>query len=218
MFRRLGVVAILLLAGSFALADVSYPKPSPYPISWELEFTHSLPKRIVVDTANAPAPQAFWYVTYRVTNNTDHEQTFLPQFELLADNAKLYRSDQNIPKVVFDSIKDREHNHFLEPMETITGEIRIGPAEARDAVAIWPEPMTKMGHFSIFAAGLSGETVMLRMVNGDFQKVQGADDLKDKTGLIILRKSLQMNFFIRGGDVYPGEEPVNAQGEEWIMR
>ncbi len=218
MVRGRLIFGLFLALASAARADVPYPKPSPYPISWELDFTHSLPKRIVVDTANAPSPRAFWYITYTVTNNTDKEQVYLPQFNLLADDAKVYRSDKNIAKPVFDLIKDREHNPYLEPFETITGEVRIGPAEARDGVAVWPEPMTKMGHFSIFVTGLSGESVILRMVNGDLQTVDNADDLKDKTGLIFLRKTLQMNFFIRGGDEYPGETPVIEEGHEWIMR
>jgi hypothetical protein len=207
----------LLLCGVAAAAD--YPEPSPYPISWELQFTHGLPKRIVVDIpTKVVAPQAFWYMTYQVTNNTDTEQMFLPRFELLGENGKLYVANQNISKRVFDQIKDAEHNSMLEPITSITGQIRIGPAEARDGVAIWPEPMLRMGHFSIFVSGLSGEAVFLKKTDGKFQKVDSADDLKDTKNLIILRKTLQLNYFIRGDEVYPGEDEVNVDSELWIMR
>src|SRR5687767_4200623 len=51
----------------------SFPKPSPYPISWELDFTHGEPKRVVVTTPGQP-PKAYWYMTYSVTNNSDQER------------------------------------------------------------------------------------------------------------------------------------------------
>ena len=218
MFGRCRNISVLLLL-LCGVAAADYPQPSPYPISWELDFTHSMPKRIVVDVPTVSvAPQAYWYVTYRVTNNTDKEQMFLPRFELLGDNGKLFLANQNIAKRVFDTIKDTEHNSFLEPSTSITGQIRIGPAEARDGVAIWPEPMARMGHFSIFVTGLSGEAVILKKVDGQFQKVDTADDMKETKDLIILRKTLQLNFFIRGDEVYPGEDEVNSGSERWIMR
>src|ERR1041384_1948066 len=42
-------------------AVAQYPKPSIYPVSWELKFTHGLPKRIVVEVPGSSTPQAFWY-------------------------------------------------------------------------------------------------------------------------------------------------------------
>lgn len=199
-------------------ADAAFPQPSPYPVSWELDFKHGDPKRIVVDVATSSTPQAYWYVTYRITNNTDKEQQWLPTFELLTGDLKLYKADRNIPTRVFNAIKNREHNNFLEPATSITGTIRIGPAEARDGVMIWPEPPGAMGHFSIFVTGLSGEAVVLKHVDGQLQKASSADDLKDTSKLIILRKTLQLNYFIRGDASYPNEAQVVADGEHWIMR
>jgi hypothetical protein len=217
---RYVVSSILAL---FALATVSqaapdFPQPSPYPTSWELKFVHGMPKRIVVDTPNSTTPLAYWYVTYTVTNNGDKEQVFLPQFEMLTNEGKIVRSDVNIPKRVFDAVKSAEHNKLLEPITSITGEIRLGEAEARDGVAIWPEPLARMGHFSIFVSGLSGEAVTLKLVDGKYQIVDQADDMKNLKDLVILRKTLQLNFHIRGDEVYPGEDEVNQVKEEWIMR
>jgi hypothetical protein len=218
LFRRCRNISVLLLL-LCGVAAADYPSPSPYPITWEVQFTHGAPKRIVVDIPiTTVAPQAFWYMTYRVTNNTDKEQMFLPRFELLGDNGKLFEANQNIPKRVFDTIKNSEHNEMLEPITSITGQIRIGPAEARDGVAIWPEPMARMGHFSIFVTGLSGEAVMLKKVDGQFQKLAVGEDPTQVKDLIILRKTLQLNYFIRGDEVYPGEDDVNVDSESWIMR
>src|SRR5882724_10293577 len=93
LFLLLAVPLLSMLwASSAPAADPSsgFPSPSPYPISWELKFKHSLPKRIVVDVPGYPTPQAYWYMSYTVTNHTDREQDFLPLFELLGDNGQLF--------------------------------------------------------------------------------------------------------------------------------
>ncbi|HEX4125555.1 MAG TPA: hypothetical protein VHY37_12565, partial [Tepidisphaeraceae bacterium] len=57
--RWIGIVSLAvvlaLLAGRTALAG-KYPVPSPYPIDWELTFTHGSPKRIVVDVPGSAVP------------------------------------------------------------------------------------------------------------------------------------------------------------------
>jgi hypothetical protein len=181
----------------------AFPKPSLYPKSWELQFTHGKPTRIVVQSQGAAVPKAYWYMIYTVTNNTDREQLFLPAFELATEDGRVIRNDINIPAAVFNAIKRREGIRFLEPAAMIGGELRLGPDQARDGVAIWPEPALEMGTFSIFVSGLSGEHATVKGPGG-----------KD----VILRKTLQLNYLIRGDDVFPGEDEVNENPEQWIMR
>ena len=201
LLLRLLTVAMILPVGSSASAD--HPKPSIYPKSWQIDFEHGKPQRIVVNVPGQKVPQAYWYMTYTATNNTDEERAFLPVFELLTEDGKLGRSDRNIPLSVFDAIKKREGNRFLEQSTQIAGAIRLGEDQARDGVAIWREPNPEMGSFSIFITGLSGEATT----------VPGPGD-KD----VILRKTLQLNYLVRGDEVYPGEDEVNDNPESWIMR
>src|SRR5262245_17813877 len=70
------IALIALLATRLSLAQ-DYPKPSVYPIAWELKFDHDVPKRIVVQAPGSSVPMAYWYLTYTVTNNSDKEQLFL---------------------------------------------------------------------------------------------------------------------------------------------
>lgn len=205
--KRFGLASttLLLLAALIAVPAglrAEYPKPSPYPKSWELDFEHSKPKRVVVQPGNATAPQAYWYITYTITNDTDQEQLFLPAFELLTQDGRVFRNDKNIPAVVFDTIKQREGARFLQPAALIGGELRIGPDQGKDGVAIWPEPSAEMGQFSIFVTGLSGETATVKMGEKD----------------VILRKTLQLNYVVRGDEVYPGQDEVNENPMEWVMR
>ena len=73
----------------------------------------------------------------------------------------------------------------------------------KDSVAIWEEPLARMGNFSIFVQGLSGEAVTIK-----------GPDNKD----VILRKTLQLNYLIRGDEAFPGQNEVNVQSEDWVMR
>jgi hypothetical protein len=200
---------IIALAARFASAD--FPKPSPFPISWELTFEHGEPRRVVVDIPGAVAPKAYWYMTYSVTNNTDKEQVFLPRFELLTRDGRVYPSDRGIPAAVFAKVKQREGNRFLEPFTSIGGTLRVGEDEAKDGVAIWEEPMPRMGNFTIFVSGLNGETVTMKDAQGN--EMKGPDGRP-----IILRKTLQLDYNIPGDERFPGDDPVKLVNETWVMR
>jgi hypothetical protein len=191
--------------------SAAYPEPSPYPISWELDFQHSAPKRIVVEVPGSRVPEAFWYMTYTVTNNTDREQVFLPVFEMLTQEGEVIRSDRNIPARVFNAVKQRERLRFLEPFHAIGGDLRLGEDQARDGVAIWREPTPRMGQFSIFVSGLSGETA--RVLDSQGKPVMNEDDRP-----MLLRKTLKLNYHIRGDEVFPGEDEVHENPREWVMR
>src|SRR6266550_8391754 len=131
--------SIVIIALTFCIVSrADYPKPSPYPISWELKFDHSIPKRIVVRVPGQLTPQAYWYLSYTVTNETDQERLFLPVFEMMTEDGKIPRSDNNIPPQVFQAIKAQEGNRLLLPALQVAGQLRLGPDQAKDGVAVWP--------------------------------------------------------------------------------
>jgi len=231
----------LLAMPPLSQAKPDFPVPSSYPISWELKFKHGTPARIAVAVPGQSVPKAYWYMTYTVTNDTKSEQKFYPQIDLLTADGNVHASGAKTPDAVFDAIKSFTRNKFLEPYTSIDGPIRLGPAEARDGVAIWEETQPRMDHFSVFVTGLSGEAVIMKMVDGKLTRVdklpdsdadkkldvldpqtgiydKDAEEKLIKSGLTILRKTLQLNFFIRGDEVFPGEDEVNKDSEEWIMR
>ncbi len=194
-----------------AEAPGTFPTPNAYPKSWELKFEHGTPQRIVVDLGDGMSPKAFWYLTYTVTNTSKTEQAFFPVLELMSKDGKVSRSDDKVSPAVFSAIKGREKNNFLETQYAIGGELRLGPDQAREGVAIWPEVSAEMGSFSIFVGGISGEYTFLKDASGA--------EAKDAEGKpVILRKTLQLNYLVRGDEVYPGEDVVNENAEVWVMR
>jgi hypothetical protein len=207
----LGAVSVALVLSFLTRpARADFPKPSIYPISWELKFEHGTPKRVVVDVPGS-GKTPYWYMTYSVTNNTDKELLFLPIFEMMTTDGQIIRSDKSIPDKVFDTIKNLERNRFLLPAHQVGGELRIGDDQTKESVAIWPEPMPRMGTFSIFVGGLSGESVNLKDDKGE--------PMKDKDGMqIILRKTKQLEYQVRGDEHYSGADSVSIKSEGWVMR
>ena len=245
-FALAAAVVALATVWSPARSAADYPEPSPFPVAWELTFEHGTPKRIAVELADSAADgkkkkksraktKAYWYMTYKVTNETREPIIFMPQFDLVTNDGEIHRSNRKIPKAVFDKIKDVENNDLLEPPTTFAEEINLGEDQARESVAIWEEPMRDMGAFSIFIAGLSGEWAELKDEEGNVvtQEVTSRDGkpvMNEETGepeteAILLFKTLRLNFYVQGDDVYPGEDPVNvgrnqigSNAEEWVMR
>src|SRR5687768_8416143 len=94
----LPVALLALLAVAWPQpAAQAVPKPTPYPITWELKFDYQQPRRIVVEPRDGKGAQAFWYMVYTVKNLNKDEQKFFPMFELLTEEGDLIRSDLMVP-------------------------------------------------------------------------------------------------------------------------
>jgi len=225
LLALLSLSAFSLLPATTALAQ-KFPEPSPYPVAPELDIKAGTPKRIVLQVPGDPYPRAYWYLTYTVTNNTDKPYHFMPSFQMMTDMAtggKIIDSDRAVPHQVFDEIKAREGNKLLEPSRKIESDIQPGEDQARDGVAIWPEPMQRMGTFQIFVSGLSDEHVILKNDGGKWVRVnpkkideelKGVSD-KDK---LVLHKTLQLTYQVLGDEIRPGNDPVRLREKKWVMR
>lgn len=200
-------VAGLVTGPSVAFA---YPKPSLYPVSWEIDFQYETPRRIVVETPGGGLPKAYWYLTYVATNKTDREQIFLPKFEMVTRDGRVFRSDLEASPAVFQAIARRERSRPLQPTLKLQGQILVGEDHAKYGVAIWQEPSPEQGSFSIFVGGLSGETAALTDDAG--KPLTNADGSP-----IVLRKTRQLDFTVRGDELYAGD-PILKTGDSWVMR
>jgi hypothetical protein len=214
-------MAALLMFVAPALAaggDAAYPTPSPFPVSWQLTFTHSTPQRIVVTLPGELAPRAYWYMTYHLVNQIDQESynpqppqdhVFFPVFTLRTRQGKLIDANDNINPAVFQAIQRTTHIQFLENPALVGGRILVGQDQAIDSVAIWPEPLQRMGSFAIFASGMWGETAIVK----DFQ---GQPLLDAQGNPMVLHRTLMMNYHVDGDATH--FSPVRQVGEKFIMR
>lgn len=209
---RFVVSASILLAWAGA-ARADAPKPSPFPVSWQLKIDYQSPKRIVVN--HAGGAKAYWYLTFTVTNPSDREQRFLPVFEMLTKDDKVLRSDQQIQGDVIQTIRRVEKSPRLQALSDLAGTIRIGEDQAREGVAIWLEPDPRMSNFTIFIGGLSGESVIL--TDKDGKAVEETDKDGKKTP-VVLWKTLKLDIHIAGDEKFPGIDVVDLLTQEWVMR
>lgn len=195
----LSIAALLSVASALAISSkaMAYPKPSIYPVVWELRTKVDMPKRLVVDG------KPYWYVTYHVTNDTRQERVFLPLFEMLFSDGKLERADRLIPPNVFNTIKSREPYPFLQSYTQIASDLRIGEDQSKDGVAIWEDTDLEGREFTVFFAGFSGESA----------KVAGPDG-KDVT----LMKTLQVDYAIGGDPKFRDINQVREVKRSFVMR
>ena len=188
------------------------PQPSPYPIAWEFDFRYDAPRRIVVDRRGQRSPQAYWYMTYTVVNNTDQERMFFPRFELVTRSGNVIRSDRNIPAEVFQTIKRRTGDRMLEDALSMTmSPLLVGEDQQRRGVAIWREPEAELGAFTVFVGGLSGEATEATGVGGE--PIADADGEP-----VLLFKTKQIDYRLLGDELYAGRDTLRKLGERWVMR
>ena len=205
MYRRMHLpMAGLLVVVALAMPlCADYPQPSPFPVSWELTFDHSLPKRILVQGPGDSNPAAYWYVTYHAANNTDQDKIlFFPNFQMMLEDGQVVRSDIGVAPAVFDAIKQKEHLKYLQSNDVISGDLRQGEDQSKDGVAIWPEPRLRMGTFTIFCSGFWGESAVVKV--GD----------KDVT----LHKTLQLTYHLDSDESHPGGGDLVELDHQFVMR
>lgn len=222
LLPALVALAIFLTIPAASWAE-KFPEPALVPMSWELQFEHKMPKRIVVEIPGERRPLAYWYMTYVVTNPTKDAVNYLPQMDMLTDEGKVIRSDRAIPKQVYDAIRKSEGNKLMETASQIEGPLQPGVDNSRDGVAVWPEPAYEMGTFAIFVGGLSGEYITLKRISDGWKTVDPANAGKELEGVaekdrMVVRKTLHLVFQVPGDAIKPGVDPVLKKSEKWVMR
>lgn len=211
------------------------PEPAPATISWELKFDYLAPRRI------ESGGHVYWYMVYTVTNVSDRTQRFFPQFQLVTDGLRVLDTDVGIPAAAFNQIFERHKKtlpYLVHPTKAI-GELRTGEDNARESVAIWRADDVKVNNFTIYVAGLSGETrIVPNPAARPSKPVEGGAESADKTAAVrapeagsaasgpagstpkyfTLRKTLELRYTLPGSpDALASAEP-ELRSARWVMR
>ncbi len=72
-----------------------------------------------------------------------------------------------------------------------------------------------MGRFSIFVAGASGESVILKDDKGNAVERTNPEGKKEP---VVLWKTLEVNYLVPGDEKDPGKDVVELVEQKWIMR
>ena len=124
LFLALG--GLWLLGATLGLA----PEPDPIPRRWELMIEPG-PMRIATVDIPDVGPRTYFYLTYKVTNTSDHDLLFAPAFELATDHGDVLRSGRDVPAAVTKNLKDSLGNKSLEDQISIVGNLLQGEGECQ---------------------------------------------------------------------------------------
>jgi hypothetical protein len=190
----------LVLAALWVAPTVAHPTPASVPYRWELLFEPG-ELRLHLD----PLEQEwYWFFTYQVTNRTGKVQVWAPQLTLFTDAGEIIPSGREVPVRVVTELRGLLKNELLEDQNEIIGELHHGRENAKEGLVVWPARRTDVNRLNLFIAGISGETARVR------NPITGEP--------VVLRKTLQRDYLIRGDALARGSEPVEPMIEQWIMR
>jgi len=222
-------VSVLAMLATFMAGDVGKgPQPSPTPVAWEFELAFEDPKRIDVFVPGE-GTTTYWYMLYTVSNPGRQGQRFFPLFQIVTEDLQVVDTDMGINLRVFDEIAAR-HNKvykYLVPPTQAIGALLAGDDNARESVAIWRGVDLSQTAFSIFVAGLSGETRVVenpayKPGEPETRSFIGPDGrptavtLNPKT--FTLRKTLEVQYTLPGSKHARTVTAPQRGQVRWVMR
>lgn len=196
-------LSALFLSPLPLLPLLAYPTPSIPPKSWELDFSFAPPRPVAVTMPDGQI-RWYWFMTYKIINNTGAERLFVPEVTIATDAGDIISAGRDVPSRVFDAIREQLANPLLESPAHVVGRILQGEDHARESVIIWPDFGHDVTRLKIFIAGLSGETQTV------------TNPLTGQNTLLV--KTLMIEFDLPGSAPTPQDQPVVFVGTQWIMR
>jgi len=201
----------LLLASSACLAA---PEPAVVPGAnqWTVDVRFEHLRRIVVGDSLSGSPQVYWYILLSLTNDTGRDVDFYPCCELMTDTFQIVPAGRGVGSAVFRRIKllHQAEHPFLEPLEGTGNKLLQGADNARDIAVIWQDFDPAAGSVKLFISGLSNEA---EEVEHPVAKGPGGEPVR-----IFLRKTLELNYSLRGDTSLRQDLSVNYDGKRWVMR
>lgn len=183
------------------------PEPDPVPRRWQLDFAPGDLRIVTIDTPGLGA-RAYFYLTYRVTNNSGADQLFAPAFDLMTEDGKIARSGRDIPGEVTRQILAGLDNPLIQDQISILGVLLQGRENSKQGVAVWSADELGTDEVTVFAAGFSGET----------RAVTALDPKTGGQNRSLLRKTMMLRYKVAGDLDRRGSEPFPLIEQRWILR
>ncbi|MCO6436088.1 MAG: hypothetical protein J5J06_03280 [Phycisphaerae bacterium] len=206
------ITSFFLISGGLRAA----PQADLISPSWQLDFTFADPQRITVTLPGQDEPVTYWYMLFKVTNNTGQDVDFFPSFDLVTDTLDVVHGGENVPPGVYEMIaaRHRKEYPFFAPPYEITGKLLQGAENARSSAAVFRDFDPEANAFTIYVAGLSGE---IARVNAPAVASASKSDMADK-GPHVLRRTLALAYDLPG-DVRTREQTrAVRRTRDWVMR
>lgn len=182
----------------------------------ELTFRYHAPQRVSVYLPGQAKPAVYWYMLFKVENNTDSEVDFYPEFDLVTDTLRVIRSEADVSPEAYQAIRKRTGNPLLIPPEQVTGRLLRGRDRARHSVAIFRDFDPKARAFTIYVSGLSQDKQRRRNPSFDSDKPEDETNMR----YFILRETLAIPYRLPGSEATRSSAvPERVKGgQKWLMR
>jgi len=202
-----------ILAAILATLCVAAPEPAVVqkPGQWTVQVRYEHPQQLVLPWGEK-GPSRFWYTILTITNRTGQDVEFYPRCELMTDTFQIVPAGTGVPPMVFDRIRQRHASAypFLEPLDGVENRLLQGEDNAKDIAVIWRDFDPQATGFTVFITGLSNETAAVK-------HPVARDDL----GLpvfVFLRKTLAVDYKLRGDSALRSSVEVAYEDQNWVMR
>jgi hypothetical protein len=196
-----------LLAGTLVLAAglvaQAYPEPSVVPRSWAFEFDYRDPQLVAVEDIDGRT-RWYWYMAYKVVNETGQERLLIPEFAIATDEGHVVLANRGVSSRVFKAIREREGNPLMVSPVKAIGQLLLGEDHARESVAIWPVFDQDIDRMDIFVSGINGETARFT-----------APGASEPT---VLRKTLMLRYHLPGNPERIQHSIIKPHDPTWVMR
>ncbi|MCC6680696.1 MAG: hypothetical protein IT445_07320 [Phycisphaeraceae bacterium] len=194
---------MLLAVLAWQNAAPAFEEAGAVPRGWQLDFTHDQPRTLAVTLPDGSV-RWYWYMAYKVVNNTGEDRLFIPEIIIATDAGDILTAGQNVPAAVYPAVANKLNNSLLESPAQVVGKILQGPDYARESVAIWPAADHDVDELSIFIGGVSGETATVK------NPITGED--------VLVRRSRMITYATPGTVIKPEDQPVKLVAETDVMR
>ncbi len=209
------VVCALVFSGSCAPA-LAAPKAELTARTWQLSFEFHDPQRITVPFPGESGGTTYWYLLYRVTNNTGRDVDCYPSFRLVTDTLQVVVGGEEIDPRVYGAIRERHELDypFFVPPEKVIGRILQGEENARVSAAVFREFDTQASSFVLYVGGLSGDVT--RVFSPAPETTTGGTDAEPAS--FLLRRTLAIQYNLPGDPITRAQATPVRRRREWVMR
>ena len=201
----------------------TYARPAAVSEAWTYDLTVADPRALQVDN------QWYWYMPYKVINNSGADRLFVPEVTVTNDHGEIAIAGRRIAPAVFNAVADRLANPLLESPDDVVGTLLQGRDFARESVAIWPVSPLDVDSFTVFFAGADGEVRPLisprtgePVTEAATDPVTGealtGDDGQPLRRPVLVQRNRAFTFATPGTAISPDRQPVKLEREWAVMR
>ncbi|MBS0196055.1 MAG: hypothetical protein JSR77_04790 [Planctomycetes bacterium] len=183
------------------------PEPDIVPRRWQLAVEPGPLRVTMIESAKGGA-RAYYYFTYKVTNTNAGDLLFAPSFDLVDGEGQVVRAGRDVPADVTKAIWSSLGNRALQDQIGMVGMLLQGEENAKEGLVIWPANNLHPGELSVYAAGFSGETKSVKVL----------DPKTNKETSVMLRKTLMLRYQTPGELREMSAKPIDLSEQRWIMR